>query len=78
MTLRKLEGKTAIVTGAGLGIGRSIALAFAEEGANTVVVSRTQLDIDNVAREALTFRDLCITPKSSIFRSCTKRRQADH
>jgi NAD(P)-dependent dehydrogenase (short-subunit alcohol dehydrogenase family) len=32
MTLRKLEGKTAIVTGAGLGIGRSIALAFAEEG----------------------------------------------
>jgi 3-oxoacyl-[acyl-carrier protein] reductase len=53
MTLRKLEGKTAIVTGAGMGIGRSIALAFAEEGANTVVVSRTQSDIDNVAREVL-------------------------
>ncbi len=55
MTSRKLEGKTAIVTGAGMGIGRSIALAFAEEGANTVVVSRTRSDIDNVAREASKF-----------------------
>ncbi len=51
MASKKLEGKTAIVTGAGMGIGRSIALAFAEEGANTVVISRTQADIDNVVRE---------------------------
>lgn len=55
MISKKLEGKTAIVTGAGMGIGRSIALAFAEEGANTVVVSRTQADIDNVAREISKF-----------------------
>jgi 3-oxoacyl-[acyl-carrier protein] reductase len=55
MAQNKLEGKTAIVTGAGMGIGRSIALAFAEEGANTVVVSRTQADIDNVAREVSKF-----------------------
>ncbi|MFB3887295.1 MAG: SDR family NAD(P)-dependent oxidoreductase [Thermodesulfobacteriota bacterium] len=53
MAQGKLDGKTAIVTGAGMGIGRSIALAFAEAGANTVVVSRTQADIDNVAREVL-------------------------
>lgn len=35
--MRKLEGKTAIVTGAGRGIGRSIALKLASEGAAVVV-----------------------------------------
>jgi len=52
---KKLSGKTAVVTGAGKGIGRSIALALAAEGANVVAVSRTQSEIDKVAAEA---RDL--------------------
>jgi 2-keto-3-deoxy-L-fuconate dehydrogenase len=37
----RLVGKRAIVTGAGQGIGRDIALAFAEEGAEVLAISRT-------------------------------------
>jgi glucose 1-dehydrogenase len=33
----RLQGKTAVVTGAGTGIGQAIAIAFAQEGANVVV-----------------------------------------
>jgi len=45
------EGKTAIVTGAGRGIGRVIALGLAEAGASVVLCSRTQAEIDIVADE---------------------------
>ncbi len=45
------SGKTAIVTGAGRGIGRVIALGFAEAGANVVLCSRTKAEIDSVADE---------------------------
>lgn len=46
-----LTGKVAIVTGAGLGIGRSIALGLAEHGADVAVCSRTKADLDKVAQE---------------------------
>ena len=45
------SGKTAIITGAGRGIGRVIALGLAEAGANVVLCSRTQAEIDAVADE---------------------------
>jgi NAD(P)-dependent dehydrogenase (short-subunit alcohol dehydrogenase family) len=47
-----LDGKTALVTGAGRGIGRAIALALAEAGAEVVAVSRTRADLEQLAREA--------------------------
>jgi NAD(P)-dependent dehydrogenase (short-subunit alcohol dehydrogenase family) len=46
----RLDGKTALVTGAGRGIGRAIALALAAAGAELVLVSRTRSQLDEVAR----------------------------
>ena len=46
----KLEGKIAIVTGAGKGIGREAALAVAAEGATVVAVARTQADLDETVK----------------------------
>jgi NAD(P)-dependent dehydrogenase (short-subunit alcohol dehydrogenase family) len=47
----RLDGKTALVSGAGRGIGRAAALALAAAGAELVLVSRTRSQLDDVARE---------------------------
>ncbi len=49
--MKQLENQIAIVTGAGRGIGRAIALKFASEGADVVCVSRTQENSEKVAGE---------------------------
>lgn len=49
--MNQLENQIAVVTGAGRGIGRAIALQFATEGADVVCVSRTAENSEKVAAE---------------------------
>lgn len=49
----RLQGKIAIITGASKGIGRGIAKVFAAEGAQVVLISRTEADLKKVVDEII-------------------------
>ena len=49
--MSKLQGKVAVVTGAGRGIGRAISLGFAQAGASICCAARTMTEIEAVADE---------------------------
>ncbi len=55
MSLFSLEGKRALLTGASRGLGREMALAMAEAGADTVVVARKQAALDKTAEDLRRF-----------------------
>jgi 3-oxoacyl-[acyl-carrier protein] reductase len=54
--MNDLKNKNALITGAGKGIGKAIAIALAKEGVNVILVSRTQEEIDSVAVKARSLR----------------------
>jgi NAD(P)-dependent dehydrogenase (short-subunit alcohol dehydrogenase family) len=49
VAVKRLEGQVALITGGGDGMGRSVALRFASEGASVALVGRTQEKLDTVA-----------------------------
>ena len=49
--MKSLEGRVALVTGGGRGIGRAIALELGRQGAAVVLSSRTQSDLDAVVKQ---------------------------
>jgi len=68
-----LKNKNALITGAGKGIGKAIAIALAKEGVNVILVARTQTDIDQLADEAsnLGVKSLALTADVSDITSIT-------
>lgn len=49
-----LKGRTAVITGGSMGIGKAIAKGLAAEGVNLVLIARGQENLDNVAEEIRT------------------------
>lgn len=56
----RLDGETVLITGAGRGIGESMAHAFARNGANLVLMARTSRDVRRVATETAGHGVKCI------------------
>ena len=54
-----LKNKTAVVTGAGKGLGRACAIALAEAGANLIIISRTKKDLDEVSKVIKKLKSKC-------------------
>lgn len=57
----RLDGRRALVTGAGRGIGMASALALAEAGADLTLVARSQLELDEVAAAVTKFGVKAVT-----------------
>lgn len=57
MSKNRFQNQVVVVTGASSGIGRAAALAFAREGATTVLLSRSQEKLEKVADEIRAFSD---------------------
>ena len=69
MTNYRLEGKVAVVTGGGSGIGKATAVRFAEAGARVVVAGRRQASLDSVADEVGGVAVVCdVTDESEVER----------
>ncbi len=54
-----LKRKIALVSGAGKGLGRACAIAFAEAGSNLIIISRTKKDLEEVSKRIKKYRVKC-------------------
>ena len=58
-----LKGKTAIITGASKGIGKEVAISFAKNGSNLILISRNEESLKNLKDELITYGvNVCYFP----------------
>jgi NAD(P)-dependent dehydrogenase (short-subunit alcohol dehydrogenase family) len=62
----RFQNRTILVTGAGRGIGRSIALRFAEEGGRVALIARTTADLEETARRIASLGGRCAVLSADI------------
>jgi NAD(P)-dependent dehydrogenase (short-subunit alcohol dehydrogenase family) len=68
------EGKKAVITGASRGIGRSIALAFAEAGADVGIAARTESDLEQLVADIQAMGRRCLAVQCDV----TNPEQVNH
>lgn len=71
---QRLAGKTAVITGAGRGIGRAAALCLAAEGADVALVERDAVPLEETAAEAETLGRRVVPLEAN----CTDEREVEH
>lgn len=65
---KRLQGKVALVTGSGRGIGKAIALGYAAEGADVVLCARTRPEMETVAAEVRAAGGHALTVQADVSR----------
>ena len=62
-----LKNKTALVTGAGKGIGKACAIALAQAGADLIIISRTKKDLLGVQKKIISYKRKCTFFECDLF-----------
>lgn len=75
--MKRLENKISLITGAGRGIGRAIALAFVAEGATLVLAARTASELDSVREEVKTLGGKALAIPTDLSDAAQVHRLAD-